>query len=181
MATSSKSAKPAGKAEPAEAPKKSKKLLIIIIAAVVVLALAGGGAAAFLLMGKSKSSHGAAAAEAEPVHESSEASKTPVFVPMEPFVVNLQQENGDQFLQVSITLQVKNPETAESIKTFMPLVRSRMLLSLSSKKASELLTSEGKKKLTEEIIAQVNQPFSPGARPQAVSDVFYTSFVIQQQ
>lgn len=182
MATSSKSAKPAGKAEPAEAPKKSKKLLIIIIAGVVVLALAGGGAAAFLLMGKSKSSHGAAAgAEAEPVHESSEASKTPVFVPMEPFVVNLQQENGDQFLQVSITLQVQNPESAESIKTFMPLVRSRMLLSLSSKKASELLTSEGKKKLTAEIIAQVNQPFSPGARPQTVSDVFYTSFVIQQQ
>jgi flagellar FliL protein len=178
MATSSKSAKPVAKAaESTDGPKKSKKLVIILIAAVLLLVVAGG-AAAFLLMGKAKNSH---AAEAESQHADAEVSKTPVFVPMEPFVVNLQPETGDQFLQVSITLQVQNQETAESIKTFMPLVRSRMLLSLSSKKASELLTGDGKKKLTSEIISQINQPFSPNARPQQVSDVFYTSFVIQQQ
>jgi flagellar FliL protein len=178
MATSSKSAKPAAKgAEPAEAPKKSKKMLIIVILFGVLLLIIAGGAAAYLVLGgKAKPSqdadHGGAAAE---------VSKTPVFVSIEPYVVNLQPENGDQFLQTSLTLQVNDEATSEAIKTFMPLVRSRLLIALSSKKASELITVEGKKKLTEEIIATLNQPFTPGGKAQQVSDVFYTSFVIQQQ
>jgi flagellar FliL protein len=178
MATSSKSAKPAAKgAEPAEAPKKSKKMLIIVILFGVLLLIIAGGAAAYLVLGgKAKPSqdgdHGSAAAE---------VSKTPVFVSIEPYVVNLQPETGDQFLQTSLTLQVNDEATSEAIKTFMPLVRSRLLIALSSKKASELITVEGKKKLTEEIIATLNEPFTPGGKPQQVNDVFYTSFVIQQQ
>ncbi|MDB5990544.1 MAG: flagellar basal body protein FliL [Herbaspirillum sp.] len=176
MATSSKTAKPAVKgAEPAEAPKKSKKLLIIsIIAGVLLLMIAGAAGAYFLLKKAPDANHTAAAAGTEP-------SKVPVFVNIEPYVVNLQQEDGDHFLQVSITLQVNDDGTAEAIKTFMPLVRSRLLIALSSKKASELLTVDGKKKLTEEIITSLNQPFTPNSKPQQVSDVFFTSFVIQQQ
>lgn len=177
MATSSKSAKPAAKgAEAAEAPKKSKKMLIIVILLVVLLLIVAGGAAAFFMLSGKKS-----AAEAEHAPEKAEASSAPVFVNIEPYVVNLQQENGDQFLQASITLQVGNEATAEAIKAFMPLVRSRLLLVLSSKKASELQTTDGKKKLTEDIIASLNQPFTPNGKPQQVNDVFYTSFVIQQQ
>lgn len=178
MATSSKSAKPAAKgAEAAEAPKKSKKMLIIVILLVVLLLIVAGGAAAFVLLSGKKSS----SAEGEHAPEKAEASSAPVFVNIEPYVVNLQQENGDQFLQASLTLQVGNEATAEAIKAFMPLVRSRLLLVLSSKKASELQTTEGKKKLTEDIIASLNQPFTPNGKPQQVNDVFYTSFVIQQQ
>jgi flagellar FliL protein len=177
MATSSKSAKPAAKgAEAAEAPKKSKKMLIIVILLGVLLLIVAGGAGAFFLLSSKKPS----AAEAEHA-PAAEASKTPVFVNIEPYVVNLQAENGDQFLQASLTLQVGDEGTAEAIKTFMPLVRSRLLIALSSKKASELTTVEGKKKLTEEIIATLNQPFTPNGKPQQVNDVFYTSFVIQQQ
>ncbi|HEY4074620.1 MAG TPA: flagellar basal body-associated protein FliL [Herbaspirillum sp.] len=180
MATSSKTAKPAAKgAEPAEAPKQSKKLLIIvIIVGVLLLVIAGGAAAYFVLAAKSH-----AAQEGDRAAPAGEISKTPVFVSIEPYVVNLQpQENGgDQFLQVSITLQVNDEGTAEAIKTFMPLVRSRLLFTLSSKKAADLQTTDGKKKLTEEIIAQLNQPFTTNGKPQQVSDVLYTSFVIQQQ
>jgi flagellar FliL protein len=176
MATSSKSAKPAAKgAEAAEAPKKSKKMLIIVILlGVLLLVVAGGAGAYFMLAGKSK-------AAPEEHAAATESSKAPVFVNIEPYVVNLQQENGDQFLQASITLQVGDEGTAEAIKTFMPLVRSRLLIALSSKKASELLTVDGKKKLTEEIISTLNQPFTPNGKSQQVNDVFYTSFVIQQQ
>jgi flagellar FliL protein len=60
-------------------------------------------------------------------------------------------------------------------------VRSRLLLALSSKKASELVSVDGKKKLIQEIIASLNQPFTPNGKPQQVTDVFFTSFVIQQQ
>lgn len=173
MAT--KAAKPAAKgADAAEAaPAKSKKMLFIIIGAVLVLAI-GGGAAFMLMGGKSKK------ADEEHAEEKS-SSKVPVFVVIEPFVVNLQQETGDQFLQVALTLQVPNAETAESIKVFMPQVRSRLLMVLSSKKASELLTSEGKRNLTDEIIDQLGEPFAGGGKGPSINDVFYTSFVIQQQ
>ncbi len=63
----------------------------------------------------------------------------------------------------------------------MPQVRSRLLMVLSSKKASDLLTSEGKRKLTDEIIDQLGEPFSGSGKGPAITDVFYTSFVIQQQ
>ena len=98
---------------------------------------------------------------------------------MEPFTVNLQSENGDQFLQVTLTLQVPDAVQEELLKSFMPQIRSRLLFLLSSKKAAEISSVEGKKKLSEEIITTVNQPFTPKGQPQTVSDVFFTSFVIQ--
>jgi flagellar FliL protein len=175
MATASKTAKPAPKAAAApaeEAPaKKSKAMLFIIIGLVVVL-LAGGGAAWFFL-GRAKP------AEGEHAEKKHVASKPPVFSVLEPFTVNLQPENGDQYLQVSITMQLEDMHQVDALKAYTPIIRGRLLMLLSSKKASEINTAEGKKKLSEEIIAAVNQPFSAGGAPGEVSDVFLTSFVIQ--
>jgi flagellar FliL protein len=50
---------------------------------------------------------------------------------------------------------------------------------LSSKKASEILTVEGKKKLAGEVLGQVKDSFSGKTAKPAISDVFFTSFVIQ--
>jgi flagellar FliL protein len=61
----------------------------------------------------------------------------------------------------------------------MPQVRNRLLLLLSSKKASEILSVEGKKTLSNEIVAQIKQPFVAQGPQQSVSDVFFTSFVVQ--
>jgi flagellar FliL protein len=76
-------------------------------------------------------------------------------------------------------LQVADQSQVDLIKLYMPQVRSRLLLLLSSKKASEISTPEGKKKLSDEIMEQVKQPFKLGAAPQNVTNVFFTSFVIQ--
>jgi len=61
----------------------------------------------------------------------------------------------------------------------MPRVRSRLLTLLSSKQADELATPADKKKLAQEILAQVKQPFDPNGKPQQVDDVLFTTFVIQ--
>jgi flagellar FliL protein len=177
MATAPKAApKAASKVVPidenVEAPaqkKSSKKLFVMIALLLLVLGIGGGSAWYFL----GSSGEPAAPAKQEP-------PKPPVFLPMDQFTVNLQSDSGtDQFLQVAFTLQVADQEQVELIKTYMPLVRSRLLLLLSSKKASEISGVEGKKKLSEEIIAQVKQPFLPQGAPQAVTGVFFTSFVIQ--
>ena len=158
------------KPDGAEAAPKSKKKLIIIIAAVVLLAV-GGGAAWFLT--NQKPDH----KKEEAKHE--EPAKAPVFVTLEAFTVNLQPDPDEKFLQTEISLQVANPEQEELLKGQMPAVRSRLLMLLTSKTASDISTSEGKQKLSDEIIAEVKKPFSKGAKPQEVTGVFFTSFVIQ--
>lgn len=147
--------------------KKSKRKLIIIV--LVVLLLIGGGAGYFMMSKKS-------GADTAAVHE---VAKAPVFVVLEPFTVNLQQETGEQFLQISMTAQVGNEKQAEEIKLYMPQVRSRILLLMSSRKASEINTVAGKKKLADDIVASIKQPFAAGGKAQEVSNVFFTSFVIQ--
>jgi flagellar FliL protein len=171
MATAPKAAPkvvPIAENAEAPAPKNSKKKLFIIVA-VLLLAIGGGGAWYFVSSGDKAP----AAAQHEP-------PKPPVFLALDQFTVNLQSAGGtDQFLQVAFTLQLANQEEVELFKTYMPLVRSRLLLLLSSKKAEEITGVDGKKKLSEEIIAQVKQPFVPQGKPQAVNGVFFTSFVIQ--
>jgi flagellar FliL protein len=154
------------------------KLVIIILAAVIVLGL-GGGAAWYFLHGSSAEE----TAEAPKKEKSSKKKKKeehpPEYLALEPFTVNLQPENGDQYLQVAFTLQVEGPEQAELIKTNMAKVRSRVLLLLSGKKASEINTVEGKQQLAGEILAVVKAPFSEHEEEQEVSDVLFTSFIIQ--
>ncbi len=159
------------KADPkaeAAAPKSSKKKMVVIaIIAVVVLGISGGAAWFF-----TKSS-GPAAAEVK-------KAVKPEFVVIEPFTLNLQPENGaEQYLQISFTLEVAGLEQVDLIKTNMARVRSRVLLLLSAKKASELSTVEGKNLLSKEIIASIEQPFAAGAKPQEVNDVLLTAFIIQ--
>ena len=154
-------------------PQKSKKgLILALVGGVIVLALGAGGAYWYF----SQKSHGEH--EEKPKEEKVEA-KEPVFVPLETFTVNLQPDPDDQYLQVDLTVQVEDQVQADAIKMHMPSVRNRILMLLSSKKSSELLTIEGKKALTKEIIEQLSQPFGKGGKPLVVNDVFFTSFVIQ--
>jgi flagellar FliL protein len=174
-------------AVPSPPSKKSGKKLFIILAILFVV-LGGIGAGAWYFIGHSNAEHenidgdgadneGAEKKPRPPVKH--DASKPPVFLPMDQFTVNLQSEGVDQFLQVGFTLQVASQEQIELIKLYMPLVRSRLLLLLAAQRGSELATPEGKKKLQDDILAQVKQPFTQQAPPQAVTAVFFTSFVIQ--
>ena len=157
---------PVEEAEAAEAPpiKKSKKKLFIVVGALAVL-LGGGGAGAWFLTQGS--------------HDSKQDTppKAPVYLPLETFTVNLQ--GGEQFLQTDITLQVSDETQVEAIKAHMPRVRSRLLTLLSGKQAEQLVSAADKKKLAQEILGQVKQPFDPNGKPQQVDDVLFTSFVIQ--
>ena len=158
------------KPDGAEVAPKSKKKLIVIIAAVALLA--GGGGAAWFFMQPKAGDHKKEVKHEEPAH-------APVFLALDTFTVNLQPDPDEKFLQLEISLQVASPEQAELLKTQMPAVRNRLLMLLTSKLASDISTSEGKQQLSDEIIAEVKKPFSKEAKPQEVSGVFFTSFVIQ--
>jgi flagellar FliL protein len=168
------------KAEAAAAPATGgkNKLFMMLGAAVLVLGLGGGAGWYFL--------HGGGAEAAEPAKKDQGGSKKkkkdehpPEYLAIESFTVNLQPENGDQYLRVAFTLQVDGPEQVELIKANMAKVRSRVLLLLSGKKASEINTVEGKQQLAGEILAAVKTPFAEHGEEQDISDVLFTEFIIQ--
>lgn len=157
----------------------SKKLIIIIV--VLVLLLGGGGAgAAWYFM------HGQAASEdheeeAPKKKKAKKAAVKPEYVPVEPFTVNLQpgEDGADQYLQIAFTLQVGGLEEQANVKDNMAKVRSRMLLLLSSKRAADINTPEGKIQLAKDIVTQLREPFEDRGSQQDIEDVLFTSFIIQ--
>lgn len=142
----------------APAPKKSggkKKLLIIVGAALLVLGLAGGGAVIYL----KKKAAAAAAAEAEENGVAETDTKAaardprlvPTFVPLDPFTVNLADRDAERFAQVAVSLELRDPKTADQIKVFMPVIRNHILMVLSHKTSADMLAREGKAQLAREI------------------------------
>ena len=179
--------------------KKSKKLLIIIGAAVVILALVGGGAFWYI----SKQRAAAAAAEdggEEPAKAAAhDAHATPpAYLPMDNMVVNLADPGGDRVAQIGITLVVADEHTATTVKGFLPSIRSGVLMLISQKTATELLTAEGKDALAKAILREASIPFGGGEEEPAaeaegskkkkkkaahadypVTGVLFSSFIIQ--
>lgn len=173
MATAPKSVPKAVPAtEGAASASKQPAMMLIIIAVLLLVIIGGGGAGAWYFFNQKGASGNAAPKAAAP-------ARMPVFLAIEQFTVNLQPEVGEQYLQVSLTLEISDQQQADLLKTFMPVVRSRLLLLLSSKKASELSTPDGKKKLQDDIIAAIKQPFRPQMSPAEVSSVSFTAFIIQ--
>ncbi len=150
---------------PPAAPK-SRKRWWIALAAITLLAAAGSGAAWWYL-------HPAAEAPkvAKPVPPA-----PPVFVELDTFTVNLA---GDRILQTTLTLQVSKSDDAEQLKLYLPQVKNRLLMLLSSKTVEELQTTEGKEILRSDIVTRLRAPYEKGLNAPSVNGVFLTSFVIQ--
>jgi len=150
-------------------PKGSKKKMLMII--VLLLALVGGGLAWYFMIFNAN--------KAGDSHEKVKAAShtAPIFLQMDPYTVNLKPDG--QFLQATFTLQIETEEEVVKIKMFMPQIRSRLLLMLSNKTVEELSTLEGKKLLSEQIEALVEEPYEAGLEHTKISNVFFTSFVIQ--
>ncbi len=95
---------------------------------------------------------------------------------LEPFVVNL--ASFDRYLQAIITLQLSASEIGDKIKTYMPMVRHTIILTLSGKAYEDVQTSAGKKELIEELKTKLNKVLEVKDHD-GVSDIFFENFVIQ--
>ncbi|GHU06384.1 flagellar biosynthesis protein [Betaproteobacteria bacterium] len=170
------------KAVEAAAPKSGGKKMLIIIIAALALVLVGGAGAFFMLKGHGSDEE---AEEEEVVVEAPKTRKKksapPVYVDMDAFTVNLVPEPSEQFVQLVLSVEVLDTLAGEQIKTYMPKIRNNVMLLLSSKKASELLSKEGKEKLAEEIRDQMNKVLDPRADKDEwpIREVLFTSFIIQ--
>ena len=155
----------------------------MIVIALLLLLLVGGAAAFFLMSGgehEDGSDEGEVATEkAHAKKKESKEAAMPVFVAMDAFTVNLDQDTGGQYLQVVISVEVEDAHTGDKIKTYTPKLRNSVIRLLSGKKASELITREGKEALASEIRNLMNEVLEPGAKEGPVKEVLFTSFIIQ--
>lgn len=141
------------------APSGGKKKLLIILIAVLVLVLGGGGAALMLLKKKpAEGEDGEEAAAPVVSHAKPKPGTPPTFVPLDPFTVNLSDKDVDRFAQIGVTLEVGDAHVAEQLKAYMPAIRNNVLMVLSHKTSTELLTREGKEKLAREIMRESVRP-----------------------
>lgn len=157
------SAKPeaAEAGEAGKAPAKSKKLLIIGLVVVLVLALGGGGAFFYISKQRAAAEEGE---DAAPAKSSAHAGpKTPpAYLPLDNMVVNLADAGGERVAQVGITLEVIDAHAADTVKAFLPTIRSGILMLISQRTAEELLTQDGKQKLAKDILREATLPFGGG-------------------
>lgn len=182
-------------AKPAELtnapPQKSKKLLIIL--ATIALLLVALVVAAVLLLKSANSDNENSDEEVveEPIKKvtkKKDRGAPPVFVSLDTFTVNLAPESGEQYLQVIISVELDSAESQTQFTAMMPRIRNNVTLLLSSKKASELQSKEGKEKLANEITDEINTAINPPVRNRRgemvapdgpVTSVLFTSFIIQ--
>ena len=186
-------APPKPEAEGTEAPKGGSKKLLIIIVALVLLLVAAGGGLAFMLVAKKKHPEGEADAhqeEAAKTRPVAEKGAPPTFVPIDPFTVNLAPENGDHFLQAVLVFKVTDHKAGEDMKVYMPEIRHRVNLILSSRRPSELVSIEGREDLADEIMEETNDvlgypPAPKRATRRAVEPtgpviaVLFNTFIVQ--
>ena len=168
MAKITAAAAPAHAAPPAAAPAKKSRKRLLIVLALLIVAAGGGGGAWYLL----RPAPGAEAA-------TTEALTKPIFLPFDTFTVNLAEEGGDHYLQIGIVYQIANDQVADSIKVYMPVLRNRLLLLLSAKRPSELVTPEGKQKLVDELVVAAREAVPEGNDKKGIVSALLSSFVIQ--
>ena len=144
--------------------KRGKKKLLILVAAALALVLAAGGGVWVL---KKQAAHAAALAagddevaspEATQAATRADAKSIPVYLPLDPFIVNLADKDVDRYAQIGITLELESTVFADQVKAYMPAVRNAILLILAQKSSKDLLGRSGKEELADEIMRESVRP-----------------------
>ncbi|MBA4175213.1 MAG: flagellar basal body rod protein [Leptothrix sp. (in: Bacteria)] len=132
------------------APAQGKKKLIIMVA-VAVLVLAVGGVAAMMLLKKKPAQAEGEDGDAEVAAVQRDPKVVPVFVPLDPFTVNLADRDAERYAQVGITLEISDPKVGDQIKSFMPAIRNNILMAIADRSAADLIDRNGKLQLAEKV------------------------------
>lgn len=118
-------------------------------------------------------------ASAEPHPPAAKALPTPIFVPLEPFTVTLHDQNASGILYVAITLRVTDESSRHLLGVYMPEVRNRVLLELSTQSPTTVQTPDGRTRLATALAQVLRAPYPPEPEGPKISSVLFTAFVVQ--
>lgn len=146
-------------------PKKKSRMKWIIIGAAALIIIASGAGAGYYFFFSKKDVKATSAPQ-------------PVVVtiwPMEAFIINIADTNGERYLKVVIQLEVSDPTVVPELEQLKPRLRDSILDLLTPKTYKELMDLAGKQRLREDIAGRVNNILTKGK----VTKVYITDFVVQ--
>jgi flagellar FliL protein len=150
-----------------------KKPLLLGLIVGIPLLLAGGAFFVFPELTAFLPWSGGQDATAE--EKKTDEPKKDISADLEPFAVNLAGPGFSRYARLSLRLQLNEEHDKEVLKQSAAKVRDALIMLLTSKRAEELITPEGKIELRKEIIEQVN--IATG-KP-IVSAIYFKEFLIQ--
>jgi len=179
------------KPDAAGAAKKKSALPMIIGGVVVLLAAAGGGAWWFMRgtpaeAKEAKGDHGDEEDEGEEGGEHGEeeeshagADEPQGVVALEPFVVNLADQDATRFLRLTLSLLIpeEHAKEVEENAVAKARIRSAVLEFLAQQNADALITPEGKAALKKEIGTRARKAIA--MKGMHITDVLFSEFVVQ--
>jgi flagellar FliL protein len=96
------------------------------------------------------------------------------------FVVNLADKSSDvRYLQVEVTLKLADVNDAETVQKHMPMIRHRLVLLFSSLSFSEISSSQGKVKLTAEVLKEIKEGLKKMTGKEIIEAVYLPKIVGQ--
>jgi flagellar FliL protein len=143
-----------------------RKIMIIGVSALVILGAGTFGAIYFI--GQFGSAKKAATAQAP----------RPIIGSMwsiDPFIVNLADNQGERYLKVVMQLEVTDPLITAQLDQLKPKLRDNIMDLLMAKTYAELMETGGKQRLRDEIVLRLNSFLPKGG----IAKVYFTDFVIQ--
>jgi len=160
---------------------RTLKKIIIIVASVFGLIGVSVGTSVFLanyiVEQKFSEVEAQAAAEGEEGHEEAPEEKAPpIYLPLDPFVVNFVQNGALRYLQITLELMSRNNEAIELTKISTPEIRNSLILVLSGHSYAELASREGKELIRQQVQEEVNRIIDD---EEGIESVYLTGFVMQ--
>ncbi|MEZ5739162.1 MAG: flagellar basal body-associated FliL family protein [Burkholderiaceae bacterium] len=86
---------------------------------------------------------------------------------LEPFTINLRDEEQDRFAQIGLVFEVEDARSKARSPRLSPAIRNAILIIMTSKTSDELLTVAGKQELAEQVALATNAILD-GDRPPPV-------------
>lgn len=145
-------------------PKKKSILKWIIILSVVLAIIIVGTISGFYFFTKTE-------------NKKTAVEKTVALTvwPMDAFIINIAETNGERYLKIVMQLEVSDPSVISELEQLKPRLRDSILDLLTPKTYKELMDLSGKQRLREDIAGRINNILQRGK----VTKVYFTDFVIQ--
>lgn len=154
----------------------SNKLVIILIGVLFVLILGLGGGMFMLWNKLSAVSAHTAGAENDKNAEKAKFEAIGKVVALDTFIVNLADPGANRYLRVTMDLEVSGGKTPEEeITRRTSQLRDAVLMILPTKRYADIVSTEGKTALRDEIIGALNALLATSK----VSRIYFKEFVIQ--
>ncbi|KQB53237.1 flagellar basal body protein FliL [Pseudomonas endophytica] len=149
---------------------KFKLIILIVLAGLLAIGLSVGATWYFMSGDKS----------APPAQVESNAKAPAIYEALPPaFVINLNDNGRQRYLQVSITLQARDQNDLNALKVHMPVIRNNLVMLFSGQTFDSLATPVGQEMLRQKTTASVQEVAQKELGKVVIDQALFTNFVLQ--